>query len=50
MKEKFRALAIGKCERLQYEEYGKKSYISHTNILNVRQSIIALYASKFVHL
>ena len=35
--EKLRALAIGKCERLQYEEYGKKNYISHTNIVNVRQ-------------
>ena len=34
---KLGAQAVGKCERILNEEYGKKAYISNTNILNVRQ-------------
>ena len=30
--EKLRALGRGKCERIQIEEYGKKSYLQKKNI------------------
>ena len=41
--EKLRALGRGKCERIQLEEYGKKSYLKKKNIFHVRQQ----YRSRF---
>ena len=41
--EKLRALGRGKCERIQIEEYGKKSYLQKKNIFHVRHQ----YRSRF---
>lgn len=41
--EKLRALARGKCERINHEEYGKKPYLGKKNISHVRQQ----YRSRF---
>ena len=41
--EKLRALARGKCDRINHEEYGKKQYLSKKNIFHVRQQ----YRSRF---
>ena len=41
--EKLRALGRGKCERIQIEDYGKKSYLQKKNIFHVRHQ----YRSRF---
>ena len=38
-----RLLAVGKCQRIVGEDYGKKQYISKKNIFNVRQQYRARF-------